>query len=59
MKLVSIKRSLTECEFHIFTITDVYACSVSELGAFDFNPANASRPGTAGDGSRPTSRCSR
>ncbi|CAH3147164.1 unnamed protein product [Porites evermanni] len=29
-----------------------------ELGAFDFNPANASRPGTAGDGSRPTSRCS-
>ena len=59
MKLVSIKRSLTVCEFHIFTITDVYACSVSELGAFDFNPANASRPSTAGDGSRPTSRCSR
>lgn len=59
MKLVSIKRGLTVCEFHIFTITDVYARSVSELGAFDFNLVNASRPGTAGDGSRPTSRCSR
>ena len=59
MKRLSIKQGLTVHEFHVFTITDVYACSISELGAFDFNPANASRPGTAGDGSRPTSRCSR
>ena len=42
----------------IFILLTTFSVSVSESAIFDLDPANFSRPGTAGEG-RPSSRCSR